>query len=100
MEAKDAEVATGTETTISCVITGISATASVSWFKPSETKVEAGANFEISSGTEDKGTQTATLKVKTDEVKSDIAYTCRVKSGTSTHHDTTVNLNTYGRFLE
>ena len=96
--AKSREVKTATETTISCVITGLDATATVAWVASSGSAV-TGADFTPTEGTESGGTQTSTLLVKTGSVSSDTAYTCRVTSGAYTDSaasDTTVNLNVYG----
>ena len=93
------EVKTGTETTISCVITGLAATATVEWIDSSTNAAVAGADFTPTVGTETSGTQESTLLVKAGSVSSDKAYTCRVKSGAlpdSAASDTTVNLNVYG----
>ena len=109
------EVKKGTKTTISCVITGLSATAAVAWRTKSGpvpedkfTSVQGSASEEKQSSGE-KGdpaqssnslvTQTSTLTVDGTEVTDDTAYTCRVTSGAlpeSGYSDTTVSLNTYG----
>ena len=94
------EVKTGSDSTISCVITGLTAKATVSWLTSSGEV--SGDNFTPVEGTYSNGEQTSTLAVKGTQVNSDTAYTCRITSGsipTSTHSDTVVNLNVYGRFL-
>ena len=93
------EVKTGTETTISCLITGLAAKATVEWIDSSTNVAVTGSDFTAAEGSETGGTQTSTLLVKTASVSSDKAYTCRVKSGAYTDSaasDTTVNLNVYG----
>ena len=99
VEAKSKEVKTGTATTISCVITGLSGkTAAVTW-KDAEGETVTGANFTPAQGTQDGGTQTTTLFVKGDAVAEDKVYTCQVTSGTytgSAASDTAVNLDVYG----
>jgi hypothetical protein len=92
----------GFETKISCVISGITAAATVSWW--TSTGEVSGSNFTPVPGTysNEKQLQISTLTVKGSQVNDDTAYTCRVTSGTypnSDHLDTTVNLNTYGRQL-
>ena len=88
----------GTATTISCVISGITETATVSW--RTNSGPVSGSNFEQEQGSEAGGKQTSTLTVKAAGVNEDTAYTCRVTSGVLTdsqHSDTTVNLNVYGK---
>jgi hypothetical protein len=91
------EVETGTDTTISCVITGLAAQATVFWLTSSGEV--SGDIFTPDQGTYSNGEQTSTLTVKGAQVNSDTAYTCRVTSGsipTSGHSDTIVRLNVYG----
>jgi len=99
-QAVNKEVKKGSQTTISCIITGLSAaTASVSW-RTSTGAVVSGDNFTPSVGTQADGNQTSTLLVKGAQVSADTAYTCRVTSGSlpdSGSSNTTVNLNVYGR---
>ena len=93
------EVKKGSDTMISCVISGITATATVSW-RTSSGEV-SGVNFTPVQGTYSDGNETSTLSVKGTQVNSDTAYTCRVTSGSlsnSGYSDTAVNLNVYGRF--
>ena len=99
MEAKSQEVKKGTDATISCAITGLSAAnAAVTW-KDSEGTAVTGDNFTPVAGTQDSGAQTATLLVKAAAVTEDKAYSCEVKSGTlasSPASTTAVNLDVYG----
>ena len=100
VQAVNKEVKKGHQSTISCVITGITATATVEWRTKSEI-VPAG-KFTSVQGSESGGTQTSTLTVKESEVNADTTYTCRVTSGSlaeSGHSDTTVNLNIYGNLI-
>ena len=93
------EVKKGSDTTISCVITGIAAKATVSWHTSSGEV--SGNNFTPVEGTYSNGKQTSTLTVKGTQVTADTAYTCRVTSGSlpdSGYSETTVNLNVYGKF--
>ena len=92
------EVKTGSTTTISCVITGITKTATVAWLTNKEPV--SGDKFTTVQGNESGGTQTSTLTVDGSAVTADTAYTCRVTSGLfpdSGHLDTIVNLNVFGR---
>jgi hypothetical protein len=80
------------------VISGITATATVSWVTNTGAAV-SGSYFSTTQGTHSGGTQTSTLLVYGDQVTADTAYTCRVTSGSlsnSAHSDTTVYLNVYG----
>ena len=98
VEPVSKEVKKGSDTTISCVITGITAKASVIWLNSAGTV--SGANFTALQGSYlNNGTQTSTLEVKGIQVTADTAYTCRVTSGPlpdSGYSDTTVELNVYG----
>ena len=88
----------GSDTTKSCVITGLTAKATVSW-RTSSGEV-TGSNFTPVEGTYSNRKQTSTLTVKGTQVTADTAYTCRVTSGSlpdSGYSDTTVNLNVYGK---
>ena len=88
----------GSTTTISCVITGITETVTVSW--RTATGPVTGDKFTLDQGSHSNGTQTSTLTVDSTEVTEDKAYTCRVTSGSlsdSGHFDNTVNLNVFGR---
>ena len=89
----------GSDTKLSCVITGLTAKATVSW-RTSLGEV-SGDNLTPAEGTYSNGKQTSTLTVKGTKVTADTAYTCRVTSGSlpdSGYSDTTVNLNVYGKF--
>ena len=91
----------GSDTTISCVITGITETATVTW-RTSTGPVPAD-KFTPVQGSHYEGTQTSTLTVDGTLVNEDTAYTCRVTSGSfpdSSYADTTVNLNVYGMFFK
>ena len=91
----------GSDTTISCVITGLTETATVTW-RTSTGQVPA-EKFTPVQGSHSGGAQTSTLAVDRTLVNEDTAYTCRVTSGSlpdSSHSDTTVNLNVYGMFFK
>ena len=94
------EVKKGSDTTISCVITGLTETATVTW--RTSTGPVSGDKLVPVQGSYSDGTQTSTLSVDGTVVNEDTAYTCRVTSGSlpdSSHSDTTVNLNVYGMFF-
>jgi hypothetical protein len=97
VKSVNGEVKAGSDATISCVITGLTAEATVSWLTSSG-KV-SGENLTPVQGTYSNGKQTSTLAVKGTQVNSDTTYTCRVTTGSrhaSAHSDTIVNLNVYG----
>ena len=90
----------GSTTKISCVITGITKTATVFWRTATEQVPES--KFTVVQGSHADGTQISTLTVDSTEVTEDKAYTCRVTSGSlpdSGHFDNTVNLNVFGTYI-
>ena len=94
------QVKKGSDTTISCVINGLTETATVTW--RTSTEPVPAEKFTPVQGSHSAGTQTSTLAVDGTLVNDDTAYTCRVTSGSlpdSSHSDTTVNLNVYGTFF-
>ena len=91
---------TGSTTTISCVITGITKTATIAWLTNKEPV--SGDKFTTVQGSESEGTQTSTLTVDGSAVTADTAYTCRVTSGLfpdSSSFDKIVNLRVFGRYI-
>ena len=100
IQSVEKEVKQGSTTKISCVITGITETVTVSWRTASEPV--SGSKFTSVQGSHSDGTQTSTLTVDSTEVTEDKAYTCRVTSGSlpdSGHFDNTVNLNVFGVYI-
>ena len=98
IESQNKEVKQGTETVISCVITGITTTAKVSWLTSSGPV--SGVKFTSVQGSHSGGTQTSTLTVDSTDVTEDKTYTCRVTSGSfpdSNSFDHSVNLDVYGK---
>ncbi|XP_063677731.1 uncharacterized protein LOC134813781 [Bolinopsis microptera] len=96
VESVNKQVKKGSYTTISCVITGLTETATVTW--RTSTGPVPDEKFTPVQGIHSGGTQTSTLAVDGTLVNEDTAYTCRVTSGSlpdSSHSDTTVNLNVY-----
>ena len=101
VESVDKEVKKGSATTISCIITGIKETATVTW--RTRTGPVPAEKFIRVQGSQFGGTQTSTLSVDGTLVNKNTAYTCRVSSGSipdSSHSDTTVNINVYGMFFQ
>ena len=94
------EVKKGSDTTISCIITGITETATVTW-RTAAGPVPA-EKFTPVQGSHSGGKQTSTLAVEGTLVNEDTAYTCRVTSGSlpdSNHSDTSVNITIYGKLI-
>jgi len=92
--ATDKDALEGTESVLSCKITGLSAKATVSWTKGDQTQ---GGTTE---GELNDGTQISTLTVTNPQ--EDTEYTCVVTSGeysSSEPSETTLSLNVYGKFL-
>ena len=95
MEAVNKEMKSGTETTLSCVISGLTEAATVTWHD------STGEELTSTPGTLSGDEQTTELVVSSDAVTSDAVYTCRVTSGEypdSDPQDTEVNLNVYSKF--
>ena len=90
----------GTDATVSCVITGIKALAMVEWWGPSG-RILLDDDYILNPGPyeSDDKRQTTTLEVKGPAVTEDKTYTCRVRSGISYESppsNTNVQLNVYG----
>ena len=99
VESVGKEVRKGSTTAISCVITGITETVTVTWQTVTEPVSES--KFNSVQGSLSGGTQTSILTVDSTEVTEDKAYTCRVTSGyypDSGYFDNTVNLNVFGMY--
>ena len=97
VEAISKEVKVGTETVISCKITGIGEGMSIAW-----SGFTAGPNFVPNPGSYDSSSnsQTGTLTVKSGAVKSDTTYTCTISSTVNTASAAktiNVDLNVYGK---
>ena len=92
--ATDKDALEGTESVLSCTITGLSAKATVIWTKGDQTQ---GGTTE---GELNDGTQMSTLTVTNPQ--EDTEYTCVVTSGEyslSEASETSLSLNVYGKFL-
>ena len=94
VEAVSKEVKTGTETTLSCVITGLTVQATITWHD------STGEELTSTPGNISNDEQITTLVVSSAAVTSDAVYTCRVTSGEypdSDPQDTEVQLNVYSK---
>ncbi|XP_063691276.1 uncharacterized protein LOC134823672 [Bolinopsis microptera] len=95
MRAHSAEVKSGTATTISCVITGITSPITVEWLE-SGTVISADSNYTQNPGTIENNSQTATLEVKGADVIEDKTFICRVLfPGSLQYENRKVQLNIY-----
>ena len=97
------EVESGTDATISCIITGITKNLDSVIWKKSGTGVTAlsGSNYVVSAGTYGSNSQTTTLTVKAAANTADSIYTCVVSSTEweITNRETNVALNVFGKYL-
>ena len=108
VKAHSAEVKSGTDTTISCVISGIKNRVTVEWLlngaSVSVISSDSRSSYTSNTGSVDAdnmNSQTATLNIEGSAVKKDGTYTCRVQSelfSESPTSDTVVYLYVYGWF--
>ena len=82
MQPTNKEVETGTETFISCIITGITKQLdTVVWTKDgTDVRTLSADNYVVSPGTYDSNSQTTTLTVKAAANTADSTYTCVITS--------------------
>ena len=92
---------TGTETMVSCVVTGITKKLdSVVWKKDgTDVTTLAGSNYVVSPGTYGSNSQTTTLTVKAAANTADSTYTCVIDSEEHNvaNKETVVILNVFGK---
>ena len=97
------EIETGTETTISCIVTGITRKLDAVVWKKDGTDVTSlsGSNYVVSAGTYGFNSQTTTLNVKAAVNSADSTYTCAITSDEwlVTDRQTDVFLNVFGEHL-
>ena len=103
VQAISKEVSFATETTISCVITGITKQLDAVVWKQSGTDVTtiSEEDYVVSSGTYDSNSQTTTLTVKAAANIADRTYTCDITSNEwlVTNRATDVVLNVFGTYF-
>ena len=101
VQPTDKEVQVGTETTVSCVISGITRQLdSVVWTKDgTDVTTLLGTNYVVSPGTYNSNSQTTTLTVKAAANTADTTYTCVITSDEWIVSDkqTNVILNVFGK---
>ena len=103
----DRSVVTASDQTITCAMTGLSQTASVSWTDPGGATISDGDNYDVVEGTESGGTQESTLTIKTAKLQTlgtTSTFTCDVTSGEYTDSEAasntmTLTTLTFGRFI-
>ena len=95
------EVESGTDTAISCIISGITKQLdTVVWTKDgTDVTTLSGGNFVVSPGTYDSNSQTTTLTVKAAANTADSTYTCAITSNEwlVTNQLTNVLLDVFGK---
>jgi hypothetical protein len=96
------EVESGTDATISCVVSGITSTLdSVVWRKDgTDVKSLSESDYVVSEGIYGANSQTTTLTVKAAANVDDSTYTCAITSNEwkITNRESVVTLNTFCKF--
>ena len=91
----------GTDTAISCVISGITRQLDAVVWRKDGTDVTnlSGSNYVVSAGTYGSNSQTTTLTVKAAVNTADSTFTCAITSNEhlETNKDTFVTLNVFGK---
>ena len=91
----------GTDATVSCVISGITRQLdAVIWRKDgTDVTTLSGSNYDVSAGTYGANSQTTTLTVKAAANAADSTYTCAITSDEwlVTNQQTNVILNVFGK---
>ena len=91
----------GTDATVSCVISGITRQLdAVIWRKDgTDVTTLSGSNYDVSAGTYGSNSQTTTLTVKAAANTADSTYTCAITSDEwlVTNQQTNVILNVFGK---
>ena len=107
----DRSVVTANDQTITCAITGLSQTATVSWTGP-DGAMSDGTEYTVAQGTDDgSGAQDSTLTIKTAKLEALVAlgttstFTCHITSGEYTESETsskamTLTTLTFGKFTK
>ena len=94
---------TGTDETISCIVTGITKElAAVVWRKDgTDVTTLSGSNYVVSPGNFESNSQTTTLTVKAAANTVDSSYICAITSNEYlvNNRETTVALNVFGKEL-
>ena len=108
VEAKDSEVRTNTEATISCVVSGLTKELdAVTWLKPSQGGpiTDGTDSYQIDVGTYEPSTniQTTVLTVPAGENMADAVFTCVIQSDehgktSASPQKTDVESNVFGEF--
>ena len=93
----------GTDATVSCVISGITRQLDAVVWRKDGTDVTSlsGSNYVVSAGTYGSNSQTTTLTVKAAANTADSTYTCVITSNEyqETNKETLVTLNVFGKTI-
>ena len=102
IEPTNKEVETGTDATISCVVTGLTRQLDAVVWRKSGTDVTSlsGSNYVVSAGTYGSNSQTTTLTVKAAANTADSVFTCIITSNEhqETNKETAVTLDVFCKF--
>ena len=95
------EIESGTDATVSCIITGVTRQLDAVVWRKGGTDVTtlSGSNYDVSAGTYSSNSQTTTLTVKAAANIADSTYTCDITSNEwlETNKQTNVILNVFGK---
>ena len=95
------EVKTGTDVTLSCSISGISAAATVLWKKAGEDDLSKSiAGHTVVAGNFGSGAQVSTLTLTAAVNTVDTTFTCNVTPNGGTAQSTEVTLNVFGMSIK
>ena len=109
MTLDDTSVVTVTAQTITCSLTGLSATATVTWTGPDEQTISSGSDYTVDPGQVTLGNQESKLTIKQTKLSSLVSqqsthsFTCTIKSGQyptdspDVEETMTLTLLTFGR---
>ena len=91
---------TGTDVTLSCSISGISAAATVLWKKSGTADLsDSIAGHTVVAGIFESGAQVSTLTLTAAVNTADTTFTCDVTPSEGTAQSTEVSLNVFGMFI-
>jgi hypothetical protein len=104
VQSKNKEVESGTDATISCVVTGITKKLDdIVWRRGGvDVKTLSESDYVVSEGIYNSNSQTTTLTVKAASNTADSSFTCELTSNEwlVTNRQTNVILNVFSKFLK
>ena len=92
------EQISGTEVTLSCVITDITKLAAVVWSNFGVADLSAESGYTVVQGTYGSSTQTTTLELMAAVNTADTTYTCKVTPDGGTEGQITMESNVFGKY--